>query len=147
MAFVMPSPTEFKAYYVRDFQYAPSDDAENLEFVTDADIVRAIDTANAQFNASLFGDAALTAFYPMAAHFLCENIGVSSAGLSSQGRLVATGTSVGGVSQTYTIPDRVAKSAFLMQFLTTGYGRQYAFMLAPRMVGNVFVVQGASTAA
>lgn len=146
-AFVAPSPAQFKAYFVRDFQYAPDDDAANMEFVMDADITRAIATAQMMFNSSLFGDSALTAFYLLAAHFLCEQVETSQDGLRSQGRLTAAGTTVGSVSQTFAIPDRISKSASLSFLLTTNYGKQYALLLAPRMIGNVQVIQGSATAA
>ena len=49
---------EFKAYFDRDFPFLPVEDVENqLDYVRDKDIARAMDEANLNFNDGLFSDA------------------------------------------------------------------------------------------
>ena len=40
-----PNAGDFKTYFVRDFNYAPVNDAGNLDYITDNDIARAINEA------------------------------------------------------------------------------------------------------
>ena len=48
--FTVPNVSVFKAYFNRDFNYAPASDPDNLSFITDDDITKAY----AQADASVF---------------------------------------------------------------------------------------------
>ena len=115
-----------------------------LNYTTDTDIEEAFEEANINFNSSLFGDCskALTAFLFLAAHYLTIDfrnaLGTNQIGL-------VTSKSVGSVSEGYTIPAWLTKSAALSVYASTGYGIKYATLLRPYLIGNVFVVKGSTT--
>ena len=77
-----PAVGDFKTYFVRDFNFAPSGDANNLDFITDTDITRAINEGLINFNQELFGDNATTIFMYLAAYTLVVNLQNSAKGIS-----------------------------------------------------------------
>ncbi len=48
------------------------------------------------------------------------------------------------MSVAYAIPEDVAKSPILGQYMRTDFGQKYLALLAPRLVGNVAIVSGQS---
>lgn len=147
MDFTAPTVSEFKSYFVRDFQYAPTDDAANTDYIIDADVTRAIAESQVLFNYNLFSteDDAKVAFMYLAAHMLVSNIRNSSAGLNSQAALLLTSTSAGPVSLSYQLPDRYSRDPVFMSYLSDGYGGKYLEIIIPLLVGNVSVVAGETT--
>ncbi len=90
----------------------------------------------------------------MTAHLLVlslQNAGGLSAPSSFQGAGSSGGgtiesKTVGSVSVTYAIPDRVKNSPILGQYMRTGYGQKYLQMLAPKIPGRRVVVVGGEPA-
>jgi len=141
---VKPLAADFKAFFVRDFQYAPTGDSNNLDYVIDADINRAIDTAIIHFASDLFGEDASVniAFMNLAAYYLVESIKNSSKGLSSSSKFPINSNGVGSVNTGYAIPERYAKDPFLSSLTLNGYGQFYLSILLPLLVGNIGIVPG-----
>ncbi len=150
-----PSVSDFKAQFNREFVYGTS-----LATVQDADIQRSINEAGISFNQGLFdGQTPLgtttelnIVYLYVAAHYLVLNIqgagGLSSVnrgrGVKSSGGGTILSKTVGSVSVTYVIPDHIANSPILGQFMRTDFGQKYLVLLTPRLVGNVAVVSGQS---
>jgi len=132
----VPSVSDFKAYFVRDFNFAPADDQTNVNtYVVDADVTRAINEAQINFNDGLFGDNATMIFMYLVAYTLVVNIQNSAKGISSQAKFPISSNSVGGVSVTFQVPERYAKDAFIQQYTKNGYGMKYLEMVLPFLVG------------
>lgn len=117
-------------------------------YVLDADIQKAYDEAMINFNQALFStDAEITlAFLYLAAHFLVIDLRRSSQGINSKGDYSAQSQSVGNVSESLYIPDKLANNPVLQLYTTTSYGMKYLNLVAPRLVGRVGVVQSNTNA-
>lgn len=149
MSWIAPSVADFKAYFVRDFPYAPTGAGTNPDYILDSDITKAITEAGDKFNPSLgYGeDIAVTrAFMYLAAFFLVENIKMSSAGISGQIQNLVSSKSVGGISESYSIPEKFTKSPYTSIFLKNKYGERYLALSFPLIVGGVGLVDGTTTA-
>lgn len=144
MSYSNPTVADFKAFFVRDFPYGTNVD----ENVLDADISRAItETANV-INSECFSnqDKYNQGFYYLAAHNLVVNLRNSGQGLSSSFDWLRTGKSVGSVSDSFQIPERVAQNPYLSSLSKTGYGMKYLEMLIPVLTGQIFSVAGGTKA-
>lgn len=142
-----PSVDDFKGYFVRDFPYAPPD-TDDLNFVIDADIQRAIDDTSAMINPDFAADqdGYTRQFLLLAAHNLVMNLRASSQGISGQFAWLQTSKGAGGVSEGITIPQRILDNPELAMLTKTNYGAKYLFMVLPQMIGNVFTVCGRTKA-
>jgi hypothetical protein len=146
MALTFPTAAEFKTFFARDFNFAPDDDADNLDYITDTDIDRAIAEAEIGFPELLDTDAQNTiAFMYLSAFHLVVNLQNSAKGISSQAKFPISGTSVAGVSVNFQIPERYSKDPFISQFTQNGYGMKYLSMMLPNLVGNVEISEGTTT--
>lgn len=147
MAWTAPTEEEFKTFFVRDFAYAPEDDPDNIEYIVDADITRAISDAQMDFNESLFGeDAQITnAFMYLAAFHLVSNLQNSAMGLNAQAKFPIQSTSAGGVSVNYQIPEKYLKNPVIAAYAQNGYGLKYLSFALPKAVGNVEMSEGTTT--
>jgi hypothetical protein len=147
MSWTVPSTSDFKAFFVRDFNYAPTNSPNDLNFITDADIERAISDAQVSFSPSLIGDdgQTTTVFMYLAAFHLVMSIQNSMKGISSQFKFPVNSNSVGGVSVNYTIPQRFIDDPVISVYTHNGYGMKYLSMVLPYLVGNVIVVEGSTT--
>ncbi len=150
-----PSVADFKAQFNREFAYGTS-----LAAVQDNDIQRAINETSVSFNPGLWDGVTMLgstteqniAYLYLAAHYMTLNIqgagGLSSVnrgrGLKSSGGGTIQTKSVGSVSVTYVIPEDVQNSPILGQYMRTDFGQKYLALIAPRLVGNVGIVSGAS---
>lgn len=138
---------QFKARFVREFIYGSRPDQ-----VVDADVTNGINQASMLFNENLWLNdiEKQTAFGFCAAHFLSLNIqsagGLSSinknAGVTSASAGPVSSKTVGPVSLNYEWPERIKNDPILFGFTTTRFGTIYLQLLTPRLVGNVFVVEG-----
>lgn len=148
MAFTTPTVADFKAKFFRDFSYAHADAQNNLDFVVDLDITNAISQALLNFNEGLLADddAAELAFLYLAAFFLVSNLQNSSQGIGAQMKFPINSKSVGGVSLSYSIPERYTKDPVISLYTTNGYGMMYLSMILPCLTGNVELIQGYTTA-
>ena len=147
MAFTVPTVAAFKAYFARDFNYAPATDASNLSFITDADINKAYGQASANFNTSLFtnDDDAEIAYLWLSAFYLVYDLQTSSKGLTSQSNYPISSKSVGSVSVGFTVPEKYARDPYLSIFTGNGYGLKYLSFLIPHLIGNIASVGGATS--
>jgi hypothetical protein len=144
-SWVAPTVAEFKANFVRDFPYAPVNDANNLKYIIDADIQSAINAAQVNFNNCLFGTNTTPIFMYLAAHTLVMAIRNSSMGLNSQAKFPLEASSVGAVSITNNINERFASDPIFAGLLKTGYGQMYLDLVYPYTVGNVDMSCGRTT--
>lgn len=138
---------DFKTYFVRDFPYYAGAGC-GRDFVTDADIQKALDTAAINFNEGLFSDDAQLkiAFLYLTAHQLVTDLQIAAQGVQSVGYAPVTSRTVGAVSEAYQVPEWVGKDPIWGQYFTTRYGQQYAAIIRPLCIGNVLNVAGATTA-
>lgn len=144
MAWTQPTVSEFKAFFNRDFNYAPDSDPTNLDYIGDSDISKAISEALINFNTTLFGenDEKTIVFMYLAAYYLVENIKASSQGIGSQFNFPITSKSVGSVSAGYQIPDRILKNPQFAMYASNAYGVRYIQYAEPWTIGNIRTVAG-----
>ncbi len=114
------------------------DNTDN-EKVTDFDLARAF-TAAAQFNMSqsLFGSQAAFSYAMnlLAAHYLCQTLQAGGTGLGGKAEWLTNSKTVGNVTESYTIPERVMKSPYLSKLSKTTYGAQFLELVSPQLIGN-----------
>jgi hypothetical protein len=135
---------DFKAYFVRDFKYG----VDPVTDVTDADIQKAFDEAQINFNQSLFGsndDITIVYFY-LTAHYLVIDLRNADGGLNSTGKFTTQSKSVGSVSESYAVPEKYKNNPTLAPYAATGYGQKYLSLILPRLVGNIASIKGGTTA-
>ena len=145
--------TDFKSWFFRDFKYySPLGMTGSVgecyrNYVTDEDIEKAFTEADMNFNAGLFGeDAQLKmCFLYLAAHYLVNDLQTASDGLNSAGYFPVSSRSIGGVSESYAIPQWMMDDHVLGSFMTTRYGQKYLSLIKPLLIGNVVVYTGNST--
>jgi hypothetical protein len=135
---------DFKAHFYRDFVYSATVEANK---VADVDIQKAFDEAKVNFNEALWStqEQLELAFLYLSAHYLVMDIQAAKQGLNSVAIFPANSRSVGSVSESYTVPDWVQKSAFLSQFANTRYGLKFCSLIRPRLIAGVAVYAGATT--
>lgn len=138
MAWTQPTVSEFKAYFFRDFPYAPADAQNDLNKVVDLDIEKAIAQAVACFNSGLgYGTDANTtiAFLFLAAHWLVMDIRMSGQGLASTGEFAISSKSAGNVSVSYEVPALYRDNAYIQGFTQTKYGQKFLQLSLPLLAG------------
>lgn len=142
MAYNNPSVAEFKAYFSRDFPYSSDPEVG----VTDTDIAKAFVMTNVNINQCLFANqAAYTLGYNLlSAHYLTMNLRASSQGQNGQFSFLEQSKSVGSISQSFAIPDRVLDNPYWSMLMKTNYGAEYLFMLLPQLTGQVYTVIGST---
>jgi hypothetical protein len=148
MSWSLPTVSDFKAYFARDFNFATvQNEPLNDEYVLDSDITKAITEASINFNSELYGeDALVTAvFMYLVAFHLVVNIQNSAKGIASQSKFPISASSVGGVSVNFQIPTRFTDDAYICQFTQNGYGMKYLSLALPYLVGNVTLIEGTTT--
>lgn len=110
--------------------------------VTDFDISAAMSRAFV-FNLTqsmVSSQAAFTQLYNLlSAHYLCENLQASGAGLGGKAEWVTNSKTVGNVTESYNIPDRVMRSPILSKLSKTTYGSQFLELISPQLIGNIQV--------
>lgn len=144
--FTVPAVSAFKAYFTRDFKYAPANDADNQSFVTDADISKAYSQAFANFNDSLFPDESVEmVFLHLSAFYLVHDLQHGALGVNSQVKFPVASKSVDGVAVSYAVPEAYAKDPYLSFFTGNGYGIKYLSYLIPKLVGNIASIEGDTT--
>lgn len=144
---------DFKNYFVRDFSYAiPAGQTESIytcqkDYVMDSDIQKAFDEAAFNFNESLFStdNSLKIAFLYLTAHYLVNDLQTSQQGLAGNGYFPVNSRAVGGVSESYHIPDWMLNDPIFGHFATTRYGQKYISLIKPLLIGNIAVYEGATT--
>lgn len=111
----------------------------DLSKVRDEDIEDAFKDAQFNVNPGLFGSQSdfQRAFGYLAAHMLVEKMLMAGEGLASQYNWLTTGKSVGDVSESFEIPETIAKDPLLSGFSKTRYGSMYLSIITPLLIGNM----------
>lgn len=137
--FVDPSVDDFKEYFSRDFPYGTTDDK-----VKDSDIEKAFNECSFNFNQGLFStqDEYTICFLYLSAHYLVMDLQASSQGIAGQFTWLQTSKTVGSVSESFGIPDRILKDPMLSYYSKTRYGAKYISLIMPRLTGQIFAVWG-----
>lgn len=139
MGYVIPSISDFKTYFVRDFVYGISSNT-----VTDADITNAMILAGVNFNVDLWGSqqAYTVGYLYLSAHYLVMNLRGSQQGQNGSFSWLINSKAVGNVSEGISIPQRILDNPELAWLSKTYYGLQYLMMILPQLMGNVVTVCG-----
>lgn len=128
--------TSAPTVYIQEFE----GDNSNDKAVTDFDIVNAFLAVEA-FGApqQLFAtqDSYSTAYNLLAAHFMVTSFLASSQGVMGKPAWLTASKSVGPISESFQIPERVQKSVTFSRFSATTYGVRFLEIIAPRLVGNL----------
>lgn len=140
MSFNNPTIQDFKDYWVRDFPYGTDIETE----VLDSDIAKAFGQTNINLNESLFStqENYTVGYLLLSAHFLVIDLRMASQGISGSYSWITTSKSVGSVSESFQIPQRILDNPELAQLAQTNYGAKYLQILLPRMIGQAFIVCG-----
>jgi hypothetical protein len=142
VAFENPSVAEFKAYFYRDFPYG-----EDMETdIIDADITKAFGQTNFNINEDLFSDQGsyTIGYLLLAAHYLVVDIRMSSQGINGKYSWLEQSKSVGSVSQSFAIPQRILDDPYMAALAQTNYGAKYLQLLLPQLAGQIFAVRGST---
>lgn len=141
MAYNNPSVADFKAFFERDFPYGTDINTS----VTDSDITKAFLFTNAAINSGFFNDQGqyTIGYLLLTAHNLVTNI-TSGAGFSGSFSFLTQSQSVGSVSASYVVPQRILDSPQWAMYFRTNYGAQYMDMIMSQLAGAVFTVAGST---
>jgi hypothetical protein len=139
VAYTIPTVSDFKNYFVRDFPYG----TEQVS-VMDSDISRAIVDAGINFNEALWSTQATynVGFLLLTAHYLVLNLRASAQGIQGQYEWLLSSKGVGSVSVGISIPDRILNNPTFSMLTKTTYGAQYLEYVMPQLVGNMYAVCG-----
>ena len=114
-----------------------------LNYISDKDILRAIDEMLSMLPASRFDEFTLRiAQLYLTAHCLVNDVRNANSGIASTFVFPLQSKSVGSVSQSYSIPSRFLTKEIFSFYITTGYGLKYLALLIPRMKGNISIAKG-----
>jgi hypothetical protein len=138
--YVAPTIAQFQTQFIRDFPYGTDPNVSIL----DADIINAFNLTDITINPNLWCDQSSyqIAYGYLAAHFLVLNLRASSQGLNGQYNFLQNSKSVNGVSEAFTIPQRVIDNPLFSQYFKTNYGSQYMHLVWPLIVGPSMSVWG-----
>lgn len=139
-AYENPSVADFKNYFTRDFPYGSDPETS----VLDSDIAKAFQMTNVNLNQALFGDQATytMAYLLLSAHYLVMNLQSSSQGINGQYGFLEASKSVGSVSQSFNIPDRILANPYWSMLMKTNYGAMYLMQILPQLAGQIYTVEG-----
>ncbi len=114
-------------------------DESDLNLVRDDDIEQAQADASFNVNQELFDSQGgwNRAFNYLTAHYLVEKLLAAGEGLASQYNWLTASKSVGDVSESFVIPDRIKDDPMLAAFSKTRYGAMYLSIISPLLIGNV----------
>ena len=142
MAYTNPSVADFKAYFFRDFPYGLDPD----ENVLDVDISKAFQMTNINMNQGLFADQGSynVGYLLLSAHYLVMNLRASSQGINGQFSFLENSKSVGSVSQSFQIPDRVMANPDWAVLFKTNYGAAFMQLVLPQLAGQIYISYGST---
>lgn len=135
LSYAIPSVSDFKAYFVRDFPYGSTPST-----VTDADITSAMQDAAVNFNNNLWASQQSfnVGFLNLSAHFLVLNLRASSQGISGQSEWLHGSKAVGSVSESFVVPQRILDNPEFAWLTSTYYGKKYLMLVLPSLTGQMF---------
>lgn len=138
--FINPTIDDFKSYFVRDFPFGT--DIETS--VLDADIGKSFGQTNFTINPNLFPkqEDYTLGYMWLAAHWLVVDLRAASQGIAGRYNWVEASKSVGNVSSSYSIPQKILDNPSLAMFTQTRYGGKYLEMILPQLTGYIFTVHG-----
>ncbi len=142
MSYTNPSVADFKAYFTRDFPYGTDSETS----VLDTDIAKAFGQSNIGINPALFSNqsAYSICYLLLSAHWLVIDLRASSQGINGQFSFLEQSKSVGSVSQSFAIPQRVLDDPYMAMLAKTNYGAKYLQLLLPQLAGQMFVAYGST---
>jgi len=142
VAFTNPTVADFKGYFTRDFPYGIDPEVS----VLDSDITKAMDMANLNFNQVLWSDQAAfnIGFMYLSAHYLVMDLRYSSQGINGQFNFLESSKSVGSISQSFAIPQRVLDNPDWAVLMKTNYGAQFLQLVLPQLAGQIFISYGST---
>jgi hypothetical protein len=142
--FTIPSITDFKTYFFRDFPFG----TVQATSVLDGDITNAFADVAFNFNPNFFPDqpSYTLGFLLLAAHYLVMNLRSSSQGWSGQFSWLQTAKSAGSVSDATSIPQRILDNPLYAYLTKTNYGTKFLMLILPQLSGQMFVLAGGTQA-
>lgn len=142
MAFTNPSVSDFKLYFTRDFPYGTDPETN----VLDTDISKALTLAGINFNQNLWAtqETYNIGFLLLSAHYLVMDLRASSQGINGQFAFLEQSKSVGSVSQSFAIPQRVLDNPDWAMLMKTNYGAQFLQLIIPQLAGQIYSVVGST---
>lgn len=140
MAYNNPSIADFQGYFLRDFPYT----SDITTGVTSQDIANAYGLVNININQGLFGSQEnyTIGYFYLAAHYLVLNVRAGSQGINGQATWIQQSKAVQGVTETFSIPQRILDNPLFAQLVKTNYGYQFLQIVLPQLSGQVISVQG-----
>lgn len=118
-----------------------------LNYVTDADIQKAIGqaliNANARFGAD--DDERVIIFLHLVAFYLVMDLKNASAGINSTYSGIVASKSVGDVSESYNFPTWLINSPIYSMYNSNGYGMKYLSLILPYLSVTILFSRGGST--
>lgn len=140
MAYSNPSVSDFQGYFYRDFPYGTDINTS----VIDADITKAFVQTNININQGLFADQGSynVGYFLLSAHYLVTNLRMSSQGINGQFNFLQSGKGAGGVSESFSIPQRILDNPDWSMLTKTNYGAMYLQILIPLLTGQMYTVLG-----
>ena len=138
MPFTNPSIQDFKDFFVRDFPYG----IDPQTSIVDGDISKAYQETNINFNQDFWADQTgyTTGYLYLSAHYLVTNIRASSQGIVGQYNFNESSKSVGSVSESFSIPQRILDNPEFSMLTKTNYGAKYLYFVLPQLSGQMFSV-------
>lgn len=118
-----------------------------LNYIVDNDIEKAYRESQAVFNQALFSpESTLTLAYAyLTAHYLSLDLKASMQGINANAPTTVASKGVGSVSESYAIPKAWTEDPNIQFYTTTYYGVKYLSIVMPLLIGNIQVIQGATT--
>lgn len=137
-----PTIDDFKNFFVRDFPYG----TDPLTSILDQDIANAYLETNFNFNTNFFDSQSnyTLGYLLLSAHYLVMNIRASSQGISGQFNWAQSGKSVGSVSESFSIPQRILDNPEFAWLTKTNYGARFLMLILPQLSGQIFSVMGST---
>lgn len=142
MAYTNPDVQAFKDYFYRDFPYGTDPETS----VLDQDIQKAYGQTNINISEAIWSNQAeyTIGYLLLAAHWLVIDLRMASQGIAGAYSWVTTSKSVGSVSESFQIPQRILDNPEMAQLAQTNYGAKYLQLLLPRMAGQMFNAYGST---
>lgn len=118
-----------------------------FNYINDSDIEKAYRESQAVFNQALFSpESTLTLAYKyLTAHYLSLDLKASMQGINANAPTTVASKSVGSVSESYSVPKAWTEDPNIQFYTTTYYGVKYLSIVMPLLIGNIQVIQGATT--
>lgn len=131
------TPSEDSEYWQED------DEVQYNDYINDNDITKAFLQAKNMINLSLFGkneELLKMCFLMLTAHFLVMDLNMSNGNSASS--FMITSKSVGSVSASYGIPQKILDNPNLSYLASTQFGLKYLVYILPLLSGNIVILNG-----